>query len=67
MKRHTTAHMIRHTMATHLLRNGAPIRVVQEILGHKRLDTTEVYTQVEISDLRKVHRKTHPRERGIEA
>ncbi|HOW59100.1 MAG TPA: tyrosine-type recombinase/integrase [Candidatus Omnitrophota bacterium] len=66
-KRHTSAHMIRHTTATHMLRNGAPIRVIQEMLGHKKLDTTQIYTHVEISDLRKVHRRTHPRERTDEA
>lgn len=65
IKRHTCAHMIRHTTATLMLRNGAPIRVVQELLGHNSLNTTEIYTQVEISDLRKVHRKTHPRELGL--
>lgn len=64
IKRYTSAHMIRHSTATHMLRHGAPIRVVQEMLGHKRLDSTQVYTQVEISDLRKVHRRTRPRERG---
>ncbi len=65
LKRRTSAHMIRHTIATHMLRNGAPIRVLQELLGHKKLDTTQVYAQVEILDLKKVHKKTHPRETGL--
>lgn len=67
LKRHTSAHMIRHSTATHMLKNGAPIRVIQEMLGHKKLDTTQIYTHVEISDLRKVHQRTHPRERTGEA
>ena len=67
LKRYTSAHMIRHTTATHMLRNGAPIRIIQELLGHKKLDTTQIYTQVEITDLKKVHKKTHPREKGLAA
>lgn len=67
LKRYTTAHMIRHTTATHMLRNGAPIRVIQEMLGHKRLETTQIYTQVEIADLKETHQRTHPRERGLAA
>jgi len=59
------AHTIRHSFATHLLKRGAPIRYIQEMLGHTSLDTTQRYTRVEIQDLKKVHRKTHPRERGI--
>ncbi|HOW59101.1 MAG TPA: tyrosine-type recombinase/integrase [Candidatus Omnitrophota bacterium] len=67
LKRYATAHMIRHTTATHMLRNGAPIRVIQEMLGHRKLETTQIYTQVEISDLKKVHQRTHPREKGLAA
>lgn len=59
------AHTIRHSFATHLLKRGAPIRYIQEMLGHVSLDTTQKYTRVEIRDLKKVHKKTHPRERGI--
>ena len=66
-KRYTTAHMIRHSTATHMLRHGAPVRIIQELLGHKKLETTQIYTQVEISDLKNVHKKTHPREIGLAA
>jgi len=59
------AHTIRHSFATHLLKRGAPIRYIQEMLGHESLDTTQRYTKVEITDLKKIHKKTHPRERGI--
>jgi integrase/recombinase XerD len=60
--RYTSAHMIRHTCATHMLRHRAPIRYIQELLGHASLDTTQIYTKVDISDLQKIHRRTHPRE-----
>ena len=66
LTRYTSAHMIRHSTATHMLRHGAPIRVLQEFLGHKKLDTTQIYAQVEIVDLKKVHSKYHPRERGLQ-
>lgn len=54
-------HLIRHTMATHLLESGANIRVVQEILGHRDLSTTTLYTHLDKSDLRRIHHKYHPR------
>ena len=57
-------HMLRHAMATHMLRHNAPIRHIQEILGHASLGTTQLYTKVEITDLQRVHRRTHPRERA---
>lgn len=57
-------HALRHTCATHLLRGGADIRHVQAILGHKKLDTTALYTRVVIEDLREVLARAHPRERG---
>jgi len=63
IKRYTHAHMIRHSTATHMLRHGADIRVIQELLGHAKLETTQIYTKVDIQDLKKVHKKTHPRER----
>ena len=58
-----TPHALRHTCATHLLKGGASIRHVQELLGHKRLTTTALYTRVSVEDLRHVITRTHPRER----
>ncbi len=54
-------HLLRHTFATHLLQNGASLRVVQELLGHRSLTTTEIYTAVNATYLRQIHRKHHPR------
>lgn len=57
-------HTLRHSCATHLLQQDADIRHIQRLLGHRKLSTTEIYTQVEISDLHKVIENCHPRERG---
>ena len=55
--------MLRHACATHLLRGGADVRHIQELLGHERLETTAVYTRVEIQELREALARAHPRER----
>lgn len=54
-------HMLRHSFATHLLRGGASIRIVQELLGHRDLKTTEIYTAVDRDYLCRIHREFHPR------
>jgi integrase/recombinase XerD len=59
-----TPHGLRHTCATHLLNGRADVRHVQELLGHKSLQTTQIYTHVAAADLKRVHARCHPRERG---
>lgn len=53
-------HLFRHTMATLMLDGGADVRFIQEMLGHARLETTQVYTQVSIRKLKEIHTATHP-------
>jgi integrase/recombinase XerD len=60
IEKHGCCHLLRHTCATHMLENGADIRVIQQFLGHERLDTTSIYTQVAITHLQQVYNQTHP-------
>jgi integrase/recombinase XerD len=66
IKKHITCHIWRHTCATHLLKNRANLRHVQEILGHRSLATTERYLHLTISDLKEAHRRFHPREKEVD-
>lgn len=61
IEKHVTCHTFRHSVATHLLKGGADIRYIQKLLGHESLQTTERYTRVEISDLKRVIARAHPR------
>lgn len=63
IKKRVGCHTFRHTCATHMMRGGADIRSIQELLGHASLASTEIYTRVEIGDLMKAHKKYHPREK----
>lgn len=61
IKKRVYPHLLRHTMATHLLTHGANLRIIQGILGHAELTTTKNYTHLDKKDLKKVHKRCHPR------
>ena len=62
LKKKLSAHSFRHTCATHLIQSGMPLRHVQELLGHSKLNTTAKYLQLTIKDLQKEYKRFHPRE-----
>jgi integrase/recombinase XerD len=64
LRPHVTCHTLRHSCATHLLEAGADLGAIQELLGHRDLRTTQIYTRVRPVEVKAMHQQTHPRERG---
>jgi integrase/recombinase XerD len=65
IRKHVTVHVFRHTLATEMLRHGADLRQIQELLGHKNLRTTQIYTHIMKGELKRIQAQCHPREQVL--
>ena len=61
IKKNISPHTLRHSFATHLIKNGADLRTIQKLLGHENIITTEIYTHLDTKYLKKIMKKFHPR------